>query len=89
MLKNLIKFAYPKAPISRMSFSTFLQENENHVSLKYVNKSKTDSDFFPDNTFYILYLEYPFKKKNIQFTLVFRSRSQISVSLVGQRKRNC
>ena len=27
----------------------YKKKNENHVSLKYVKKSKTDFDFFPDN----------------------------------------
>ena len=37
-------------PYQPWEMPNFLIENENPVSLEYVKKSKTDFDFFPDNS---------------------------------------
>ena len=34
---------------ARSKAKTIAKENENHVSLEYVKKSKTDFDFLPDD----------------------------------------
>ena len=51
-LSNLLTLSILlEATISPMRYSTLPYENENHVSLEYVKKSKTDFDFFPDYIF--------------------------------------
>ena len=48
-LSNLLTLSISlKSPICWLTASTFAKENKNHVSFKYVKKTKTDYDFFPD-----------------------------------------
>ena len=43
-----------EASIAELRPTTFAEENENLISLKYVKKLKTDFDFFPDKYYNII-----------------------------------
>ena len=60
-----------EATFAQMRYSTFSWKNENHVSLEYVKKSKTDFDFFPDN------------KKDIRTEISIANKSILNIRLIG------